>query len=155
MREREAAYDEYMAERRTTVPPGYVQRVQNTTGGGEAALGELLALPEPPTAVVTATDVLAIGIIHAAYERDLNVPNDLSVVGFDDIPLASALVPGLTTVQMPIAKMVAAGVQLAIGANARKDMDHASKPVIFKPKLIVRRSTAALAAAPTRPGNRA
>ncbi len=155
MREREAAYDEYMAERRTTVPPGYVQRVQNTTGGGEAALGELLALPEPPTAVVTATDVLAIGIIHAAYERDLNVPNDLSVVGFDDIPLASALVPGLTTVQMPIAKMVAAGVQLAIGANARKDMDQASKPVIFKPKLIVRRSTAALGAAPTKPRNKA
>jgi DNA-binding LacI/PurR family transcriptional regulator len=155
MREREAAYDEYMTERRTTVLPGYVQRVQNTTGGGEAALGELLSLPEPPTAVVTATDVLAIGIIHAAYERDLNVPNDLSVVGFDDIPLASALVPGLTTVQMPIAKMVAAGVQLAIGANARKDMDQASKPVIFKPKLIVRRSTAALAAAPPRPRSKA
>ena len=119
-----------------------MQRVQNTTGGGETALGELLALPEPPTAIVTATDVLAIGIIHAAYERDLNVPTDLSVVGFDDIPLASAMVPGLTTVQMPIAKMVAAGVQLAIGADARKDMDQASKPVIFKPKLIVRRSTA-------------
>jgi DNA-binding LacI/PurR family transcriptional regulator len=48
----------------------------------------------------------------------------------------------LTTVQMPIAKMVGAAVKLAIGADARKDMDQASKPVIFKPKLIVRRSTA-------------
>jgi DNA-binding LacI/PurR family transcriptional regulator len=145
MREREAAYDEYMAERGTPQPPGYVKRAQNTTGGGEAALGELLALPEPPTAIVTATDVLAIGIIHAAYERGLTVPTHLSVVGFDDIPLASATVPGLTTVQMPIAKMVAAAVRLAIGTNARRDMDQASEPVIFKPKLIVRRSTSALA----------
>ena len=153
MREREAAYDEYMRSQGGPPPPGYVQRVQNTTGGGEAALGELLALPEPPTAIVTATDVLAIGIIHAAYEGGLSVPADLSVVGFDDIPLASATVPGLTTVQMPVAKMVAAAVQLAIGADARTDPGEGSKPVIFKPKLIIRRSTAALAgtAAPVRP----
>jgi len=147
MREREAAYDDWMTEHKTVPPPGYVQRVQNTTGGGEVALGELLALPEPPTAIVTSTDVLAIGVIHAAYERGLTVPTHLSVVGFDDIPLASATVPGLTTVQMPIAKMVGAAVKLAIGADARKDMDQASKPVIFKPKLIVRRSTAPPASA--------
>lgn len=147
MREREAAYDEYMAEQETPLPPGYVKRVQNTTGGGELALGELLALPEPPTAIVAATDVLAIGVIHGAYERGLSVPTQLSVVGFDDIPLASATVPGLTTVRMPIAKMVAAAVKLAIGTNARRDMDQPSEPVIFKPKLIVRRSTAPVEAA--------
>jgi DNA-binding LacI/PurR family transcriptional regulator len=141
MREREAAYDEYMREHGTAPPAGYVQRVQNTTGGGVLALGKLLALREPPTAIVAATDVLAIGIIHAVYERGLTVPKDLSVVGFDDIPLASATVPGLTTVQMPIGKMVAAAVNLAIGIDARKNMATASKPVIFKPKLIVRRST--------------
>jgi DNA-binding LacI/PurR family transcriptional regulator len=72
------------------------------------------------------------------------VPEHLSVVGFDDIPIASATVPGLTTVQMPIAKMVAAAVKLAIGTDARVDVGQASKPVIFKPKLIIRRSTAAL-----------
>ncbi len=118
-----------------------MQHVQNTTDGGEAALSTLLALPEPPTAIVTATDVLAIGVIHAAYERGLTVPTHLSVVGFDDIPLASATVPGLTTVKMPVAKMVAAAVKLAIGADARADLDGPAKPVIFKPKLIVRRST--------------
>jgi DNA-binding LacI/PurR family transcriptional regulator len=142
MREREAAYDEYMDAHGTVPPPGYVQHVPTTTAGGEVALGRLLALPEPPTAIVTSTDVLAIGVIHAAYERGLPVPANLSVVGFDDIPLAPAMVPGLTTVQMPIAKMVAAAVKIAIGADARRDMDQPAKPLIFKPKLIVRRSTA-------------
>jgi DNA-binding LacI/PurR family transcriptional regulator len=149
VREREAAYDEYLREHSAPLPAGYVQRVPNTTGGGVDALGELLALPEPPTAIVTSTDVLAIGVIHAAYERGLVVPTDLSVVGFDDIPLASATVPGLTTVQMPIAKMVGAAVKLAIGTDARRDVGEDSEPVIFQPKLIVRRSTAA----PARPKN--
>jgi DNA-binding LacI/PurR family transcriptional regulator len=143
MREREAAFHEYVTERGRPAKRAYVQRVENTTGGGGSALVKLLALDDPPTAVVAATDVLAIGIIHAAYERGLTVPEHLSVVGFDDIPLASATVPGLTTVQMPVAKMVAAAVQLAIGTDARTTIGEASKPVVFKPKLIVRRSTAA------------
>jgi DNA-binding LacI/PurR family transcriptional regulator len=144
IREREAAYVEFGLERGLPAAPGYIQHVQNTTHGGELALGTLLALPEPPTAILAATDILAIGVIHAAYERGLTIPDDLSVLGFDDIPLAAATVPGLTTVKMPIAKMIAAGVELAIGALAEREALHDAHAVVFKPKLIVRRSTAAL-----------
>ncbi len=145
IREREAAYSEFCLQRGVVTAPGYIQHVHNSTSGGELALGALLALSEPPSAIVAATDMLAIGIIHAAYERGLTIPSDLSVLGFDDIPLAAATVPGLTTVKMPIAKMIAAGVELAVGAPADREALHEAHAVIFRPKLIVRRSTAAFA----------
>src|SRR5207244_2588773 len=59
----------------------------------------LLAQPEPPTAVVCASDLMALGVIHAAHEAGLDVPGDLSVVGFDDAPVAALTRPGLTTVR--------------------------------------------------------
>jgi DNA-binding LacI/PurR family transcriptional regulator len=140
IRERRAAYSGYVGETHK-VPAGYTQHAPNTTAGGELALGKLLALPDPPTAVVAATDVLAIGVIHAAYERGIIVPDQLSVVGFDDIPLASATVPGLTTVRMPMAQMIASAVEIVIGTDAPSKGVHDSRTVIFEPTLIVRRSS--------------
>jgi DNA-binding LacI/PurR family transcriptional regulator len=142
IRERKAAYEEYMGELDANGPAGYIQRVENTTGAGELAIARLLGLPDPPTAVVAATDVLAIGIIHAVYERGLTVPDDLSVVGFDDIPLASVTVPGLTTVRMPTARMIAAAVDIVIGSDVPSSGAHEPRTVVFEPTLIVRRSTA-------------
>ena len=80
IRERKAAYEEYMAEQGAdmrNLPGAYIQPIPNTTSGGESALDELLRLAEPPTAIVAATDVIAIGLIHAAYERGVDVPGDL------------------------------------------------------------------------------
>ena len=91
---------------------------------------------------------MAIGLIHAAYELGVAVPDQLSIAGFDDIPFASATVPGLTTVRMPMTEIVAAGVELAVGDGAWSSNDGGGPPrVVFKPKLIVRRSTAAITAA--------
>jgi DNA-binding LacI/PurR family transcriptional regulator len=102
-----------------------------------------MALSLPPTAILAGTDTVAIGLIHAAYELGVAVPDQLSIVGFDDIPFASATVPGLTTVRMPMAEIVAAGVELAVGDGAWSSGDGGVPPsVVFKPKLIVRRSTA-------------
>ncbi len=90
---------------------------------------------------------MAIGLIHEAYELGVAVPDELSIAGFDDIPFASATVPGLTTVRMPMAEIVAAGVELAVGDGAWSARDGERPPrVVFKPKLVVRRSTAAPAA---------
>jgi DNA-binding LacI/PurR family transcriptional regulator len=145
IRERKAAYQEYMAEQDTdmaNLPDAYIQPIPNTTTAGKDALDGLLALPQPPTAIIAATDVMAIGVIHAAYERDINVPGDLSVVGFDDIPLASVSVPGLTTVRMPTTRMIATAVDIVIGADAPLAGMPNSRSVIFEPTLIIRRSTA-------------
>lgn len=148
IRERRAAYEEYVRERAVggrKVPGGYTRHAPNTTDGGELALGELLGLPEPPTAILAATDVLAIGVLHAAYELGITVPDELSVVGFDDIPLASATVPGLTTVRMPMARMIAAAVEIVIGSDAPSKGVHDSRTEIFEPTLIVRHSSGPVA----------
>jgi DNA-binding LacI/PurR family transcriptional regulator len=101
--DRELAYEEYLTTAGIAVPGGYLRHVPNSIGGGETALSALLELPQPPTAIVAATDLLALGVIHAAYAHGLEVPAGLSVVGFDDIPLTAGTIPSLTTVKMPIA----------------------------------------------------
>jgi DNA-binding LacI/PurR family transcriptional regulator len=141
MRERQAAYSEYLKDTGMAAPAEYVRLVPNSTAGGGAALTALLAQEPRPSAIVAGTDTLAMGLIHAAYEHRITVPDELSVAGFDDIALASATVPALTTVRMPIAEIVAAGVELAVG-EASGDGGR----TIFQPRLIVRGSTAAAAA---------
>lgn len=69
--------------------------------GGRAALAQLLALPRPPTAVFAANDLTAMGLVRAARARGLRVPQDMSVVGLDDIWLVADMEPPLTTVALP------------------------------------------------------
>ena len=113
--QRQDAFVEFMGARFGGVPDGYVQRVDNCLAGGETALRALLALTDPPTAVVTSTDLVAVGVLHAAYNLGRTVPDELSVVGFDDLLLAAHTVPALTTLRMPIAEIVRESVELAIG----------------------------------------
>src|SRR5262249_26206021 len=107
VRDRQLAYEELIRENGLPVVAGYIQTSRNTLVAGANALERLMALAEPPTAVIAATDVRALGAIHGAWSLGLKVPRDLSVIGFDDIPFASVSVPPLTTVQMPTAAMVA------------------------------------------------
>ena len=81
------------------------------TGGREAA-GKLLDLAEPPTAILAFNDNLAIGTVQAARTRGVRVPEDLSVVGFDDVELATIVSPALTTVRQPLAEMGRTAVSL-------------------------------------------
>ena len=118
IRERRLAFISHAHHLGLEIPPSHIQHGLNTPDAGEAALRSLIALPEPPTAIVAATDVLAFGVLHAAHELGIRVPADLSVVGFDDIPIARHSVPALTTVRMPIAEMVAAAVELAVAEPA-------------------------------------
>jgi LacI family transcriptional regulator len=137
IRERQAAFERYLRESGLRVRRRWVQHVVNTAQGGEAAFAELFADGTPPTAIVAATDVLAMGVVFAAHSRGLDVPGELSVVGFDDIPLAAATFPGLTTVRMPVGAMVTEAIAIAVGSTPEDD-DHTA---VFTPELIVRRST--------------
>jgi len=71
----------------------------------------LLDLPEPPTAVVAVSDKTAVGAYRAIIERGLSIPRDISIVGFDDIEVARALNPPLTTVHVPGAEMGRVGFE--------------------------------------------
>jgi DNA-binding LacI/PurR family transcriptional regulator len=137
IKEREEAFVEYLARLREPLREGYVQHGPNDPAGGVAALQRLLALPEPPTAIAASTDVLAIGLLHAAHERGLRVPNHLSITGFDDIQLAAFSVPALTTVRMPVREMAERAVRMVLD---ERELSGRQQPVL-RPSLIVRAST--------------
>jgi LacI family transcriptional regulator, galactose operon repressor len=89
---------------------------------GRRAMAELLSLDEPPTAVFAASDMMAIGAIRAAGDAGLNVPADLSVIGYDDIQLADHMNPPLTTVRQDKAGLgVAAGSALVRLIDGEQD----------------------------------
>ena len=141
IQERREAFEVDLARRGIAIPNGYVQPVRNDPDGGQAAFASLHELPEPPTAIAAATDVIAIGILHAAFERGIRVPQDLSIVGFDDIAVAAATVPALTTLRMPIPEMITAVLDLAVDESARNALGpDGTDP--FRPALVVRSSTA-------------
>ena len=89
--------------------------------GGETAAALLLDRPKPPSAIFAFNDNMAVGVLRAAQARGLRVPEDLSVVGFDDAEHASTVTPALTTVRQPLAEMgrMAASVLLRLLANRR------------------------------------
>jgi len=140
--QRRDAFIGFMVERFGGVRPDYIQDVPNTMAGGEAALDALLELDDPPTALVTSTDLVAIGVLHAAYSRGRIVPRELSVVGFDDIPIAAHTAPALTTLRMPITEMVREGVRQAVGFAQDPTAPREARIQSFDPTLVVRESTA-------------
>ncbi|MCA9891148.1 MAG: substrate-binding domain-containing protein, partial [Anaerolineae bacterium] len=75
---------------------------------------KLMALSDPPTAIFAANDVMAIGVMDAVRELGMDIPVDVSVVGFDDIPQASTTHPKLTTVRQPLEQMGREGVRLLL-----------------------------------------
>ena len=143
MRARQAAFDEFVRDAALPRAPGAVEVTEaGYFEGGRVAAERLLALPEPPTAILGANDQMAIGAIHAAWRRGLRVPHDLSVVGFDDIPVANYLAPALTTVRQPIAEM---GRRTAATLIDLLEGERDASPIgdfCLQPELIIRDSAA-------------
>jgi DNA-binding LacI/PurR family transcriptional regulator len=119
--------------------PELVRRDDFCLAGGRRQAAELLALPQPPTAIVAGNDSQAFGVLQALGQRGLRAPDDLSVVGFDDVPVAAWATPALTTVRQPLAAMAAAGVRMlrADPATAAGEPRH----IELATALVVRDST--------------
>ncbi|MET8977070.1 LacI family DNA-binding transcriptional regulator [Streptomyces sp. NPDC004539] len=94
--------------------PDLVVHAPLTREDGHEAARALLALPARPTAVFTANDLQALGVYQAAREAGLRIPGDLSVVGFDDLPVVGWVDPPLTTVHQPLTEMAVAATELAL-----------------------------------------
>jgi DNA-binding LacI/PurR family transcriptional regulator len=140
---RRATYRQFAREHDLYCPPTYQQVVSNDPAGGQTACKRLLRLRMPPTAIFASTDVLALGAINGAQASGRRVPHDLSVIGFDDIPLAAYAVPPLTTVRQPIGAMA----QLAIDLVLRHATTAATEPRTYsiEPELVIRKSTTPIA----------
>jgi LacI family transcriptional regulator len=107
---------------------------------GTAAAHQLLGLAEPPTAIFGFNDNVAIGALHAAQERGISVPDDLSIVGFDDTQQAIIVTPRLTSVSQPLAELGRMGVSLLIRLLEGQRVD--ALRVELATRLVVRNSTA-------------
>jgi len=108
--------------------------------GGYDCARELLALPDPPTAVFAGSDEQAFGVMEAARVSGLSVPDDLSVVGFDDLPMARWSSPPLTTVRQPLADMGLMAGRMLAQLVAGEDL--ATRRVELATHLVPRASTA-------------
>ena len=115
---RELGYTETMERAGLPVDPDHVRTGSYDTDQSHAAAAELLSLPDPPTALFAANDLSAIAVMEEAATRGLRVPENLSVVGFDDVPESAMVKPGLTTVHQPIQEMGERAVQLLLGLLA-------------------------------------
>jgi LacI family transcriptional regulator len=109
---------------------------------GYEGASALFNLDDPPTAVFASNDVMAMGAMDAIRNRGLRVPEDISVIGFDNIPQSAMVYPSLTTVQQPLEKMGRAATQILLDIlkNPEKDVGRIELPT----ELIVRNSTSAL-----------
>ncbi|MDH3645575.1 MAG: LacI family DNA-binding transcriptional regulator [Gammaproteobacteria bacterium] len=117
----------------------WVAQGYNSFESGIECAQQLLDLDNPPSAIFASNDDMAAGVMKVAHERNLSIPGDLSVAGFDDIPLASYLWPALTTIRQPIQSMASAATDLLLtkfDARRTDDFEH-----IVKSKLIIRDST--------------
>jgi DNA-binding LacI/PurR family transcriptional regulator len=113
---------------------------------------EWLAARPDMSAIATTTDVLAFGVLHSARAAGRRVPEDLAVVGFDDIPLAAAATPPLTTIAQPVALIVANAVELLQEQIEAKTITLDRRRIMLKAQLVVRESCGAALASAARTG---
>ena len=104
-----------------SLPAGYVQQGFYNFKSGFSAAESLLAEAERPTAIFACNDEMAAGTVAAVQKNNLSVPGDVSVVGFDDAPIASSIWPGLTTVHQPIVEMAERAADMLIDQLTNKE----------------------------------
>ncbi|MFB7292598.1 LacI family DNA-binding transcriptional regulator [Actinacidiphila glaucinigra] len=117
-------------------------------GGHDGALA-LLEQPDPPTAIFAGSDLQALGVLEAARVKGLQVPRDLSVVGYDDLPLAQWASPSLTTVNQPLVEMAEEAARMLLRLSQPEEAgDKSNTRMELGVRLVVRKSTAS----PREPG---
>jgi DNA-binding LacI/PurR family transcriptional regulator len=138
---RQTAFSASMKECGIASEPEWIIEGNHTMEGGVAAMDRLLAAKKLPTAVMCSNDMTAIGVLHKLYRAGLRVPDDLSVIGFDDIHIAAVTIPPLTTVQMSRFDIARAAVT-ALRAHVEQTEGSAPKREYnIETELVVREST--------------
>jgi DNA-binding LacI/PurR family transcriptional regulator len=119
---------------------------QFTEQFGMSALPHLLAAAQPPTAAFVASDYIALGVLSAAEMHGIRVPDDLSIVGFDDIRFSQYVRPRLTTIRSPVDRLAQQGVELLF--ERLQDPQAPARTQVLPVELVIRESAAAPALAP-------
>ena len=137
-RERQEAYSAALAEVGISLDCALIAPGNFDQPGGFKAAQTLLDLAQPPTAIFAANDVSALGAIEAARSRHLRIPEDLSIVGFDDIPRALYSYPPLTTVRQPLTEIGRLATRLLL--KHIKNPDQPTERIVLETEFVIRES---------------
>jgi LacI family transcriptional regulator len=138
-RDRLAGYQAALVEQGLTPDPHLIQEGDFFQPRGYASAQALLALPQPPTAIFASNDVSAFGVMEAVRDLGRRIPDDISIVGFDDIPQAAQVNPPLTTVHQPLEQMGRTAARMLL--EIMDDPAHPAQRLQLATELVVRRST--------------
>jgi LacI family transcriptional regulator len=139
--ERRLGFEDALGDAGIALPRSMIADGNYTFESGMVAAERLLDLTPRPTAILSCNDEMAAGVIHAARQRGLDIPRDLSIIGFDDTPIAAHVWPPLTTVRWPIASMArSAALKLIAGIDGDERDEGVEEPSLFLSTLIRRGS---------------
>lgn len=139
IRERQAGYERALREYRLADRPDLLRRGDLRAGGGYRATRDVLAAPDPPTAIFSVNNLTTIGVFRALVERGLEIPDDVSLVGFDDLPTGELLQPPLTVVSQPTYQLGARSTELLLRRVERPEAP--IQHVVLAARLVTRAST--------------
>lgn len=135
------AFRQYLEKHRLPLRDGWIAEGDFTARGAMAGAQAILTHPERPTAILAANDETAAGILQVAQELGLRVPEDLSVVGFDDTPFAQVLSPRLSTIRQPLEQMANEAVAILMKWMEQRERPHPEERTL-PTELVLRESTA-------------
>jgi LacI family transcriptional regulator len=145
--QRLSGYKRALQEAKLNIDENIIRQGDYRYPSGEKAMRELLMVAHPPTAVFICNDMMAIGAFQAVYQLGLKIPDDISIIGFDNIPISQAIYPSLTTIEQPIIEMAELVVNLLIEKiklrNNRSNLMNGNiynKRIVLETKLIKRDS---------------
>ena len=141
--QRERGYRDAMEKHRLDVDETLVVQGMNNFASGRSAARKLLDLEDRPTAVFAGNDDMAAGVLYEIQSRGLNVPNDVSLAGFDDTPFSQHVWPRLTTASQPFGEIGRTAASLLIDRFNDNDSD-ASQKIVMECQLIIRESSSAV-----------
>lgn len=139
--ERRLGFEDALGRAGIKLPRSLVTEGNYTFESGIAAANRLLDLAPRPTAIFASNDEMAAGVVHAARQRGISVPEDLSVIGFDDTAIAAHIWPPLTTVRWPIISMARSAATKLVGDIVDPD-NQVEEPSMFPSTLVHRASVA-------------
>ena len=139
-REKVQGYIETMEKAKLDVHPHYLVHGNDDINSGYLSALKLQKIEQRPEAVFVCNDLMAIGAINAMQKAGLNVPEDIGVVGYDNIVMGSFIDPKLTTVSWPVYKMGILSARILIDEVNSKSEDVYTQSILLKPKLKIRKS---------------
>jgi LacI family transcriptional regulator len=137
---RKATFLSCMRSTGIPIEPSWLIEGNHALDGGRDAMNKILSLSQWPTAIMCSNDMTAIGVQHALFEANLRVPDDFSLIGFDDIHLAEYTIPPLTTVRMSCRDLATQAVDNLLSRFKSTDTP-ADTPTKISTRLIVRQTT--------------